>query len=88
MFVRGSKSRYALHPVEQPWQIARAVRKNQTRALEAEVADGERADRANVLGHERVIVIELSPRRNLHFAQVAALSQIEDRVFRELVARS
>ena len=53
--------------------------------LEAEVLRRQRADRAHVLRHERVVPVELAARRDEDLVQVAALAHVEDVVLRDLV---
>jgi len=50
------------------------------------VAAGERAHRADVLGHQGVVALELAPRRDHDLEAVAALAQVEHVVADELVA--
>src|SRR5690606_33368183 len=52
--------------------------------LEAEVLSRQRTDRANVLGHQGVGVVELTPGRQHDFTQVAAFALGEARVLGDL----
>src|SRR5450432_3008125 len=52
--------------------------------LESEIDRCERSDGAHVLGHQRVRVTELSPRRDHDLVQVAALAHAEHRIFGQL----
>src|SRR5262249_43334973 len=54
--------------------------------LEAEVARGQCADGADVLGHQRVVVVELAARRHDDLAEVAALADAEHRILGNLLA--
>src|SRR5690606_21847679 len=56
--------------------------------LEPEVAAGQRADRAHVLGHERVVVVELAARRQDDLVLVAALAHVEHVVADDLLAEA
>jgi hypothetical protein len=63
---------------------ARAAQEPDAR-LEAEVAGGQRADRAHVLGHQRVVVVELPPGGDDDLTQVAALAEGEHGILGQLV---
>src|SRR5205814_2346638 len=52
--------------------------------LEPEVARGERADWAHVLGHQGIAVVELPTRGDRDLVQVAALAHAEHRIFGQL----
>ena len=54
--------------------------------LEAEVLTRQRADGADVLGHQRVLVVELSARSEDDFVLVATFAHVEDVVLGDLVA--
>src|SRR5690606_2830857 len=56
--------------------------------LEAEVAARQRADRADVLGHQRVVVVELAARAQADLVLVAALAHVEHVVLGDLVAEA
>jgi len=56
--------------------------------LEAKVLTRQRADRADVLGHQRVLVVELAARGQNDFVLVATLAHVENVVFGNLVANS
>src|SRR6185437_7745159 len=52
--------------------------------LEAEVLGRERAHRADVVDHHRVVAVELTPGRDDDLFDVAALALIEHRIFGDL----
>ena len=66
-----------LQPVAQPLQIARRRLELPRAHREAEVLRGERADRADVDGVERVRVVELLAGRGRQELVIAAMRELE-----------
>ena len=56
--------------------------------LEAKVLTRQRANRADVLGHQRVLVVELAARSENDFVLVATLAHVENVVLGDLVANA
>ncbi len=92
MPVRGHRARIVVEVRAAPGRAAGAHRARGPEkphpSFETEVGARERPHRAYVLGHERVVVVQLSPGRNDDLGEVAALALVQDRISRDLGGKS